>query len=268
MKTAIVCVLVMLFSSATITYAAKEIIPPGTVKINDSLFIDQTEIRNLDYAEYVYWNYKVKGPESDEYASSLPDTNVWSSAFNEPFVKLYFRHPAYREYPVVGVSYEQAVAYCEWRSDRVNEFIYIKENKIDYSELKNIKDVPQKFHYRLPTKEEWEGIAALDYSKKTKNQLKKKKYFGMKMYNLIHVEDMIADSDNADITAPVKSYWPNSLGVFCIIGNVAEMTSEKGLAKGGSWKHKNDEVQVEKDFAYEKPESWLGFRCVCEKVNI
>ncbi len=250
---------------------AKELLPPGCVKVNDSLYADATEISNIDYLEFVTWNLNNKGADSEEYRFSLPDTTVWSSKYLKPFTELYFRHPAYSKYPVVGVSYEQALAYCEWRSDRVNELIYVKNNKISYDEVKKMKDIPEVFHYRLPTEQEWEQIAAMPYSEKINKKLTSEKYSGLNRYNLTTGTGEILDpagNDNADITAPVYSYWPNALGIYNIIGNVAEMTAEKGLAKGGSWTNRVDEVQVEKDFNYEKPDNWLGFRCVCEKVSV
>ena len=60
---------------------------------------------------------------------SLPDTLSWREklGFNEKYVEYYLRHPAYRDYPVVGVSWQQASEFCKWRTDRVNEFILIRE---------------------------------------------------------------------------------------------------------------------------------------------
>ncbi len=259
--TLVIFVFVSLFP--TQVFSAKEILPPGCVKVNDSLFVDATEMRNVDYAEFVYWNLYKTGAESEEYLSSLPDTAVWSS----PLLELYYQHPAYSNYPVVGISYEQAIAYCEWRSDRVNEMLYLKENKIPYSDIDKVKDIPQVFRYRLPTKQEWEQIAAISYSEKTFKKISSKKNKDLFRYNFVNGRgDITQMSDNADITAQVFSYWPNALGVYNILGNVAEMTIEKGLAKGGSWIDKSEEVQVETDFTYEKPEQWIGFRCVCEKI--
>ena len=93
-----------------------------------SFYIDQTEVRNIDYLEYLYWLnrvYKLDYPRIVQKA--LPDTLVWRKklGFNEPLTELYLRHPAYRDYPVVGVNWLQATDYCKWRTDRVNEFILI-----------------------------------------------------------------------------------------------------------------------------------------------
>jgi gliding motility-associated lipoprotein GldJ len=69
----------------------------------------------------------------EEWTSILPDTLVWREelAYNEPLVETYFRHPSYDDYPVVGVTWEQARKYCKWRSDRVNEMILIERGIIN-----------------------------------------------------------------------------------------------------------------------------------------
>ena len=105
---------------------------PKSVTVS-SFYLDETEVRNVDYLEYLFWLERVYGSNYDNgsypqvYWNALPDTNVWRDklAFNEPLVEHYLRHPAYNEYPVVGVSWEQAMDYCAWRTDRVNERILI-----------------------------------------------------------------------------------------------------------------------------------------------
>jgi gliding motility-associated lipoprotein GldJ len=94
-----------------------------------SFYMDETEVRNLDYQEYLYWLnrvYSVNYP--GVYRKALPDTLVWREklAYNEPLLEYYFRHPAYRNYPVVGVTWVQANDYCQWRTDRVNEMLLIQ----------------------------------------------------------------------------------------------------------------------------------------------
>ena len=104
-----------------------------------SFYMDETEIKNIDWLEYLYWLKRVFGVDYPEVCKkALPDTLVWRDklAYNEPFVEYYLRHPAYRDYPVVGVSWLQANDYCAWRTDRVNEYILIREGilKLDPSQ--------------------------------------------------------------------------------------------------------------------------------------
>lgn len=92
-----------------------------------SFYMDESEVTNVMYLEYLDWLKRVFPPENDDYkyilSSAVPDTLVWRNAlgFNESMVKNYLRHPAFAEYPVVGVSWLQAVNFCKWRTDRVNE---------------------------------------------------------------------------------------------------------------------------------------------------
>ena len=94
-----------------------------------SFYMDETEVANIDYREYLHWLKRVFGETYPEvWLDALPDTLVWREelAYNEPFVETYFRHPAYDDYPVVGVTWIQANNYCKWRTDRVNEMILIE----------------------------------------------------------------------------------------------------------------------------------------------
>jgi len=88
-----------------------------------SFYMDETEVSNVDWLEYLYWIKRNFKDDSEYYYNSLPDTLVWRRplSYNEPWVNNYLRHPAYQDYPVVGVTWEQAREYCTWRSDRVNE---------------------------------------------------------------------------------------------------------------------------------------------------
>ena len=98
-----------------------------------SFYMDETEVSNIQYREYLHWLDRVFGQSYPEiYKSALPDTLVWREelSYNEPYVETYFRYPSYNEYPVVGVNWLQANEFCKWRTDRVNEAILIKRGII------------------------------------------------------------------------------------------------------------------------------------------
>ena len=101
-----------------------------------SFYMDQTEVTNLMYLEYLDWLEYVFPTEEERYRQiyegALPDTLVWRNqlGYVEELTTNYLRHPAYAEYPVVGVNWLQAVQYAEWRTDRVNEYILERESYV------------------------------------------------------------------------------------------------------------------------------------------
>ena len=163
----------------------------------NSFYMDETEVANIDYREYLYWLDRVYGESYPEVVKNAhPDELVWRDelSYNEPLVENYFKHPSYDNYPVVGVTWVQANDYCYWRTNRVNEMILVKkgilntnseqkdEDSFDTGSYlaeqyqgdvrKNKKDLktggerPVRYEdgillpsYRLPTEAEWEYAA-------------------------------------------------------------------------------------------------------------
>ncbi len=108
-----------------------------------SFYIDETEVTNFHYLEYLHWLMRQYSDNPIIFKKALPDTLVWRDklSYNEPYVLYYLRHPAYRDYPVVGVSWVQSSEYCKWRTDRVNEMIMVREGLIRLDIQKQTGDV-------------------------------------------------------------------------------------------------------------------------------
>ncbi len=217
-----------------------------------------------------------------------PDTLVWirdfSYSYNEPMTKRYFSHPAFGNYPVVGVNWNQATVFCEWRTDLLNVALERQKKATESS-------------FRLPTEAEWEYAARGGRSQSMfpwgNYYLRNKK--GCLLANFKPGRGNYPE-DGAFYTARADAYWPNDFGLYCMAGNVAEWTSsvyyegaynfqhdmnpdvrynaqksdpprmKRKVIRGGSWKDVGYFLQTStRTYEYQDTsKSYIGFRCVVD----
>ncbi len=224
---------------------------------------------DIDYVEVIY-----------------PDTLAWNRdftyAYNEPLVENYFWHPAFDDYPVVGVNWYAAQAFCMWRTLLYNE----------YRQEQELAPMPR---FRLPTEAEWEYAARGGFEHKIYP------WDGPYIRNsrgcyLANFKPQRGDyiSDNFEYTCPAASYWPNDYGLYCMPGNVSEWCEDhfeesgytyahdlnpiyrdqykpnpRRVIRGGSWKDVAYFLSVgTRSYEYaDTTKSFVGFRCVASVLG-
>lgn len=261
----------------------------GKKEIDAKKIVYQSEV--FDYKAAAS-NRDVTVPRSNfimkQQIAVYPDSLCWvrdfAYSYNEPMAKKYFAHPAYGNYPVVGVNWKQATAFCEWRTNYYNAFL---ESKKRTSET----------DFRLPTEAQWEYAARGGRSQSPfpwgGPYLRNKK--GCLLANFKPGRGNYPE-DGGFYTVRADAYWPNDFGLYNMAGNVAEWTSslyyeggynfqhdmnpdirwtakdsdpprmKRKVLRGGSWKDVGHFLQTStRSYEYQDTsKSYIGFRCVID----
>ena len=287
---------------ANLSWDTEDYVDQNYAEVMDSLYLPPEQWYNgeikLDVAKLVYaytwFDAEAAAAESkrtkrqfidrtpfikEEEVQIYPDTTVWikdfTYSYNEPMHNDYFSHPAYQDYPVVGVSWNQAVAFCNWRTNFKNGY---QRDKGD----------PNVSRFRLPNEGEWEyaargGIPSGTYPWGSPYLLNDRACF------LANFKPLRGDYavDQAVYTVEAKSYLPNDYNLYNMAGNVAEWTNSsynsggyeyvsslnpsmalssepKKVVRGGSWKDVAYYLRVSsRDYEYsDTARSYIGFRTV------
>jgi len=226
--------------------------PDANLKINDSIYIDYLEVSFIAYSEYQYYLDKIYGIDSKESQTAALDSNIINQLSEYAQFNLADKGEEVdvANLPVVGVSYEQAQAYAEWRTSAVLENSLIKAKLLYPYEEQDADShfTPESYFsgeftgykprtgvdflvFRLPTEEEWEEI-----------------------YN------MSPDTSRSLLTITATFEDPKQ-EIQYINDNISEMTASPGVAMGGNW------LDGKKRHIYEGTEVWLGFRCVADLMS-
>jgi formylglycine-generating enzyme required for sulfatase activity len=274
-------------------------------KVKDNVYAQEYEVTNAQYNTFLsYLQEHHQEALYQKFAFDLSD-------YTEPalsFMKTYTANRTatkkdkyFTRYPAVNISYEGAVAYCEWLTDQYNKHTDRKYKKVKF---------------RLPSINEWQ-IAALGYDKvqswildennvdvgipkNTTDELTKdSRTVSVKdndilypWYRSYNYRNKVLNSrgcalgnfkfsdtqkpcqpskmitvDGFVMMSVVEAYFANDIGLYDVVGNVAEMTNEKGKACGGSWNHVPEESTIRSINAYEKPDPAVGFRVFMEVLE-
>jgi gliding motility-associated lipoprotein GldK len=251
---------------------------------------------NFDTKEYTGSAVNAQGERMDvedrsafvlrDVINVYPDTLCWISDFtysyNEPYTNMYFWHPSFDNYPVVGVTWKQARAFTVWRTQYMNDYLQSEGEGF-------VQD------YRLPTESEWEYGARgnLDLSMYPWGGMYTRNKQGCFLANFKPLRGNYAD-DGGMVPVAAGSYAPNEYGLFDMAGNVAEWTvnafdesaysfmhdmnpdyqyealpddpqsMKRKVVRGGSWKDIGYFLQNgTRTYEFQdSAKSYIGFRCV------
>ena len=287
---------------ADLTWDTEDFVDKNYAEVMDSLYLPpelwyngeiKLDVSKLVYA-YTWFDAEAAAAESKrtrkqfvdrtpfikkEEIQIYPDTTVWikdfTYSYNEPMHNDYFSHPAYQDYPVVGISWSQAVAFCNWRTKFKNGY-------------QRDKGKPNVSRFRLPNEAEWEyaargGIPSGTYPWGSPYLLNDRACF------LANFKPLRGDYavDQAVYTVEAKSYLPNDYNLYNMAGNVSEWTNssydagsydyvaslnpnisfsneKRKVVRGGSWKDVAYFLRVSsRDYEYsDTARSYIGFRTV------
>lgn len=244
--------------------------PKWLVQVNDNLWASKFEVSVADYNEFL----SAKGSEFGQY---LPDSTSWTKlgTWMDPLKDTYYHHPAFQGYPIVGISHEAAIAYCDWLTE---EYTRTHPNL--------------QITFRLPTEKEWmevgyagDSASLIPMTGKEKDRLRRngsvKPRNLEERFNLCYADPLCMEYkgenefeiekgcpgyrlDGYTFTAPVNTFPESKLGLFHLGGNAAEMVQEQGISKGGSWYDYPYALRLEKQGVYNGPDAKVGFRVFAE----
>lgn len=237
-------------------------------RINDSTFVDILEVKVADWLAFMHHG---DGPMPEaEALRRAPYAYLFAEQGSRPTwtIRLFSLFPSpksevelradslrtgkqrkrawkYAQYPITGITHEQAMAYCVWRT----------QNYADW--MLNRRDSSYSLIYDLPTPDEFDVL--LSPVDSLMNGCPTFNYNCLPCHNEAKLPAFIRPGKEP---VPSDSYHPDSLGLYQLHGNVAEMTSSPGVAMGGSYMEPARECAAGWTQPYNKPEPWLGFRCV------
>lgn len=220
-------------------------IPSGTLNLNDNgqtksieiseFYIFKTEVHNALYSQF---EADIKSSDIDLYQKIKRSDEIWKTFFNGK-TNIYFTHPAYKDYPALGMSKLGAEEFCKWLEKKINDNIV----------LVNPKWKGKKVKVDLPTEHEWMYAALGGQSGPypwTGPYMRNSKGYILANYTVDtdNQQNSTNEPKEQDLTTPVIAYWTNGYGLYNMSGNVKEYVKDAGITKGGSWLSNAEQLKI------------------------
>ncbi|MBK9734101.1 MAG: SUMF1/EgtB/PvdO family nonheme iron enzyme [Saprospiraceae bacterium] len=252
--------------------------PPNGVYVRNGFYIDKTEVSNINYRGYLYF-LKHRYSDQSLYFKALPDTTVWIK-YDTCLVDLvysYLRGPEYDDYPVVGISFQQAENYSKWRSDRVLEMLLITNKIIPFNrkseidKVFTIEDFYSSYNRKYNTNDSLKYY--IEFSIPTMDEWNISSIFQDSLFKVLKCksEETIWYKKSIDwCTNKTMPLVPVNWGcrdskldlIYNMYGNVSEWLYPGQYSIGGSFNDDISEINSTSLKTVEKATSWLGFRNV------
>lgn len=249
-------------------------IPQGKTIVNgdtitcEAFFISKKEVSNLNYQEYL--DDLKKAGKMDELRSALVDSAKWNSKYfqGDKYVRHYFNHKAYKNYPVVNLTRQQAEKYCEWltqiwREYTKNQTIVIRlPKRAEFLRAANGSSLDRPYAWNSPYIRTQKGKMMANFLQIDGGCITRDTLTG-KLALATNFFDYIGNGGHyADVTTPVESYFPNEFGIYNLNGNVSEMVADENIAVGGDWNSPGFDIRNQSTKKFTEANPTVGFRPV------
>ena len=231
------------------------------------------EVSNLNYQEYL--DDLKKSGKMNEYQAALVDSAKWNSKYfqGDKYVQHYFSHKAYKNYPVVNLTRQQAEKYCEWltqiwRKYTKNQSIVVRlPKRAEFLRAANGSSLERPYSWNSPYIRTQKGKVMANFLQIDGGCITRDTLTG-KLILATNSFDYIGDGGHyADVTAPVESYFPNEFGIYHLNGNVSEMISDGNFAVGGDWNSPGFDIRNQSIKKFTEANPMVGFRPVMTFVE-
>lgn len=249
-------------------------VPSGLVILNNdtlsvqAFYMQNYEVTNKQYNDFLDWLEK-KGSEAEKNSAKLQTEN-WTteSGMNlNQYAEHYHIHEAYQDYPVVNVTYEGAILYCNYLEQKINSELRAAKVKIrlpehaEFIRAGAVDNLKSTYSWGDTHMRNADGTLRANFIRIPQASLTRDKD-GNIISQPVSYDHFHEENQSVDFTAPSKSYFPSELGFYNLNGNVAEMIAEEGIAVGGSWMNYGYDIRLQSRSEYEIASAKVGFRPV------